>query len=187
MAKKISELTTITSLAGTEYIPVVQTVGGADDPKKITTANARTYLGAGAAQAEWRADTHAGYGGTDTRIPYFTNVRSNVDTAGAMTVVNDSTSGCKITINTADYYTVSYNFSPTSASYIGLSINSAQLTTGIDAISVANRLALSYIPATHTDQICVRVWLAVNDVIRPHSGAITPDTAAFANFSITRG
>lgn len=179
---KLSDGTTVAAPVGTSYIPLARTSGTPGNDKVLST-----YFAAAKAQCEWRADTHAGYGSTDTKIPYFTNVRVNVDTAGAITVVNNSTNGCKITINTADYYTFSFNMSPTSASYIGLSINSTQLTTGIDGINVQNRLALSYIPATHTDQICVRVYCAVSDVVRPHAGAVGADTAAFSNFSVTRG
>ena len=138
-------------------------------------------------QCEWRADTHAGYGSTDTKIPYFTNVRVNVDTASAIAVTNNSTNGCKVLINTADYYTFSYNASPAVASYIGFSLNSAQLTTTVDGINVQNRLALTYIVGTETARISIRLWCAVNDVVRVHTSGVAPYDAAFSNFSVTRG
>lgn len=184
--KAMSALRTAQAIAA-QVVSPVSSVHGRTGAVTAQAGDYAAFYAPVKPQCEWRADTHAGYGSTDTKIPYFSNVRENVDTAGAMTVVNNSTNGCKITINIADYYTVSYNFSPSSASYIGISLNSAALTTGIEVISVANRLAVSYVPETHTDQICVRVWLAVNDVIRPHTGAVAADTAAFSNFSITRG
>ena len=137
-------------------------------------------------QCEWRADTHAGYGSTDTKIPYFTNVRVNVDTAEAITVTNNSTNGCKVLINTADYYTFSFNMSPSSAAYAGISLNSSQLTTDIGSINVQNRLALAYIEATNTGHVSIRLYCAKDDVVRPHGG-VAVYTAAFSNFSVTRG
>lgn len=186
MGVKISELTSMGTLAGTEKL------AGVDTGTQYTTpADLKIYLDAYHSpmkpQCEWRADTHAGYGSTDTKIPYFTNVRVNVDTASAITVTNNSTNGCMVLINTADYYTFSYNASPASATYIGFSLNSAQLTTGVDAINVQNRLALSYIVGTETARVSVRLWCAVNDVVRPHTNAVAADTAAFSNFSVTRG
>ena len=187
--QKISELTEATNCTGAELVSVVQ--GGTTKKAPLNTrikAYFDTLYATAKPQCEWRADTHAGYGSTNTRIPYMTNVRVNVDTAGAITVSNSSTNGLSITINIADYYTVSYQFSPTSASYIGISLNSAQLTTGVDSITAANRLGLTYIPGTHTGRVTARVYCAVNDVIRPHSyAAIGADTAAFAQFSINRG
>lgn len=185
--KKFTDLTAADTITGAEILALVQS----GNSRKAALTAIKTYFDTLYAtvkpQCEWRADTHAGYGSTNTRIPYMTNVRVNVDTAGAITVSNSATNGLSITINIADYYTISYQFSPTSAGYIGISLNSAQLTTGVDSITAANRLGLTYIPATHTDRVTARVYCAVNDVIRPHSAAIGADTAAFAQFSVNRG
>jgi hypothetical protein len=138
-------------------------------------------------QCEWRADTHAGYGSADTKIPYFTNVRSNVDTAGAISVTNNSTNGCKVLINTADYYTFSFNMAPSSSSYLGLSINSSELTTNVESISASARLRLKFASATETNGVSIRLWCPVNAVIRPHAAASSAHDTAFSNFSVTRG
>lgn len=185
--KKYTELPQANAITGAEILAMVQGGDSVQGDIDLIKAYFDTLYATAKPQCEWRADTHAGYGSTNTRIPYMTNVRVNVDTAGAITVSNSSTNGLSITINIADYYTVSYQFSPTSASYIGISLNSAQLTTGVDGITAANRLGLTYIPGTHTDRVTARVYCAVNDVIRPHSAPIGADTAAFAQFSINRG
>lgn len=197
-----SSLTTTAGNAGSVYITAdkgvyywrdyVTSAPTADSDSYYATANGgeTRWVRSGrpnAPQCEWRADTHAGYGSTDTKIPYFSNVRVNVDTAGAITVVNDSTNGCKITINTADYYTISFNMAPSAASYFGVSLNSTQLTTNIESITDSNRLCRTFASATETMHTSVRTWLAVNDVVRPHAAGSAAFIASASNFSITRG
>ena len=139
-------------------------------------------------RAEWRANTHAGYGSTDTRIPYFTNIDVNVDTAGAMTIVNNATNGCRVTINTAGRYAISYWFIPSGANAgIGISINSSQLTTNIGSITAANRVAFAGAVDGVGSLCSITLDLEQNDVIRPHGNAIGAGAfAAISGFSIVR-
>lgn len=138
-------------------------------------------------RAEWMADTLAGFGSTDTKIPYFTNVNINSDTAGAMTVVNNSTNGCKITINTAGRYTVGFWMYLSQANYIGISVNSNQLTTNITSITAAHRRALdTSAGADYMAFVSFTGWLAVNDVIRPHTAGAGSNSSALNGFSICR-
>ena len=137
-------------------------------------------------QCEWRADGHAGYGDTDTCIPYFTNVRTNVDTASAITIVNNSTNGCKVTINTADYYTFTLSMNFSSIVWFGISRNSSQLATSITSINARDCLNLSATSDRQTS-VSIRLYCSANDVIRPHSDGSGVSSSGYTRFSVTRG
>jgi len=138
-------------------------------------------------RAEWMADTHAGYGSTATKIPYFTNVNINVDTASAMTVINNATDGCKVTINTAGRYGVTY-WSDQGAigDSIGISVNGSP-TTNIQSITGAQRRSHAQCGyPTAAVAVSTIMDLSVNDVVRPHTDAQAIATAALCGFSICR-
>ena len=138
-------------------------------------------------QATWRANTYTGYGSTNTRIPYFTTVVENVDTAAALTVSNSATNGLSITINTPGKYSISFSANFSSASTMGLSLNSSQLTTNIVSITAANRLGLTDTAgAGFGSSISVTKYFAANDVIRPHTNGVAANTAASWDFIIER-
>lgn len=151
--------------------------------KKSTLAQIKTAL-----IPAWaiRWDTHAGYGSTDTRIPYFTN--KNTDTSGSdLTIVNNATNGLRLTIVSTGVYAVSYWYSPASSSNIGISLNSSQLTTNISSITAANRLALSNVAvAAGAAFVSWAGPLTAGDVIRPHADAIGTSLAGIAGFTIQR-
>lgn len=154
---------------------------------QINADRARLTLLENRCNTRW--DTYAGYGGTDTCIPYFTN--KNTDTsAGQYTIVNNSTNGLKITINTAGVYSVTFCANAQLGSgvsvFAGVSLNSAQLTTAIQSITAADRLALNVSENNGYTAISVTLPLAVNDVIRPHTNAYAMTQAALASFSITK-
>lgn len=140
----------------------------------------------------WRADTHAGYGSTDTYIPYFTNVRVNNIVNSDITVTNNATNGCKVLINTAGLYSITFTWVGDSggAGGSGISLNSTELTTTIGSISAATRLTFSrgQVVASDFDAFCnsVTLWLAVNDVIRPHTNGVTPGSTAQPAFNIVK-
>lgn len=134
-----------------------------------------------------RWDTYAGYGGTDTRIPYFTN--KNTDTSsGQYTIVNNATNGLKITINTAGVYALTFvgtaEVGSGAPQYVGISLNSSQLTTNIESITAADRLVISPSPVNLFMSASITLPLSVNDVVRPHTNAypmtFTPALAAFS-------
>lgn len=137
-------------------------------------------------QCEWRADGHAGYGSTDTCIPYFTNVRTNVDTELAITMENNSTNGCKVTIKTADYYTFTLSMNFSSIVWFGISRNSSQLTTSITSIKAQDCLNLSATSDRQTS-VSIRLYCSENDVIRPHSDGSGVSSSGYTRFSVTRG
>lgn len=135
-----------------------------------------------------RLDTHAGYGSTNTRIQYFSNVRTDVDTSNSWTYANTSTNGLSVTIDIAGTYAISYSPGADSAHYGGISLNSNSLTTNINDIDVEDRLASNYhnIGGGTTGFVGWSGRLAVNDVIRPHTNAVVPGSTSAAVFSIVR-
>lgn len=186
--KKISAMTAASAYTGSnEFYELVQGGNTRQGSHALLKAYFDTLYTAAIVRAEWRADTHAGYGGTDTKIPYFTNVNVNVDTAAAMTVVNNSTNGTRVTINTAGRYAVSYWAFTLAAAYIGISLNSAQLTTNIQTITAADRIALATSAgASYAILVSWTGTLAANDVIRPHADGTSSAGAALHGFSICR-
>lgn len=139
----------------------------------------------------WRADTHAGYGSTDTMIPYFTNIRSNIGLTSNYTITNDSTNGLKIVINNSGMYSISCssNGSATRMDF-GISLNSTQLTTNIISINAETRLAASDASSDGgggTAGNCSWVgYLSAGDVVRMHTSGTSLATAALAHFTIAR-
>lgn len=141
--------------------------------------------------SQLRLDTYAGYGSTDTKIMRFTN---SVENVGNMFSENHSTGyssnekGLEITINRSGRYTFSYTLSSgsTTATYAGLSLNSSQLTTNIDGITVADRLCMIYGAAGSTTIfISWSGFLKKSDIVRPHSRGITITATEQATITVS--
>jgi len=125
--------------------------------------------------------TGNGHGSTNTKIRRFTTTLSSSGTA--ITYADSVTLGASFTINSPGLYQISYsdNYSASIQAH-GVSLNSAQLTTGITTITAANRLAETYsIGAGISNSLTITARLATGDVIRPHTvglqnGASVDDT-----------
>ena len=136
------------------------------------------------ANCMWRADTHAGYGSTDTKIPYFTNVRTNIND-GSFTVGNDSTNGCTFTVNTSGIYAITYTHAG-AGFYMGISLNSTELTTNIDTITAEDRIGGHYESGGNVpQQACWTGQLSPGDIVRPHNDG-TAGTAGLASITFVR-
>lgn len=131
--------------------------------------------------------TGAGHGSTNTKIRRIeTSVASN---GSDITYASSSTAGSSWTINTAGVYTIDYTeIAGSAGAQFGISINSAQLTTGVGSITNANRLAFVEQAITGSNlQVSATIRCAVNDVIRPHTdGTASTTTERGTNFRITR-
>ena len=136
--------------------------------------------------------TGNGHGSTNTRVRRFSTTKSS--SGEAITYADSSTDGASFTINEPGLYAISYQDSGTSAttSYgLGVSLNSAQLTTDIQTITEANRLLFSstYNVGSGADSpgnASGTFNLAAGDVIRPHSGgANIPNATATGYTSFT--
>lgn len=112
-----------------------------------------------------------GWGSTNNKIPYFTNEIKNT-TGGIVTIANDSTNGFSITANKKCTVTASISSGQaTGTNILGFSLNSSELTTTIQSITAADRVALSGngSGSINTAQNpTVLIELNTGDVLRPH-------------------
>lgn len=130
--------------------------------------------------------TGNGHGGTNTKIRRFSTAMTNTGTA--ITYADSAANGASFTINEAGIYSISYSDSraSNSAAFHGASLNSAQLTTAVESITVANRLSITQDGNASVDlltSVSRVAKLAVGDVVRPHtsgSQASTTDTSMFS-------
>lgn len=126
-----------------------------------------------------------GYGSTNTVIRRFTTVHANV--GSDITYADSATLGASFTINTPGMYAISYTDSFTTASDIGVSLNSTQLTTSISAINAADRIAeATAASADFRAAVAVTSSLAAGSVIRPHCSGFATNLVANTQLTITR-
>jgi hypothetical protein len=86
----------------------------------------------------------SGTGTTDTNIRQF-NATTTVETGTSISVVTNAANGTVFTINQDGVYSMMvYDVSSNTAAHIGISRNSTQLTTNIESITAADRLAIVY-------------------------------------------
>lgn len=120
-----------------------------------------------------------GLGSTNTRIRRFATTLRSVGTA--ITYTDSATLGATFAINEPGIYAISYCELPDNYRSFGISLNSTQLTTEIDNINLANRLAYGYsynAPNEYATAVCV-VRLVAGDIVRPHYGG--PQVASATN------
>lgn len=135
---------------------------------------------------EVQANTHAGYGATNTRIPYYTNITKNTN-RGLIRVENSATLGFSITVLKACELTISSSHVASSNVAHGLTLNSNQLSTDIFSITPPTRLTLSYTSFADTNQAVTASYTGffqAGDVIRPHTTGTTPAQVNRANISV---
>ena len=133
-----------------------------------------------------RLNTANGYGSTNTKIRRFTNIVNNVGTD--ITYADSATLGGTFTINTAGVYSVSHSDQFNAFDWLGLSINSSQLTTSITSINVADILSISSNPSANAGGACsATFYAAAGSVIRAHEGgSVTGTNTAICQFTIAR-
>lgn len=131
--------------------------------------------------------TAAGHGSTNTKIR---RIETLVSSAGSdITYASSAASGSTWTINTAGVYGIDYIEIPGAANaQIGISKNSAELTTGIGSITNATRIAFVEQPATGLqNNVYAKVYCLPGDVIRAHTdGTASTTTERGTNFRIIR-
>lgn len=137
----------------------------------------------------YRASDHAGFGSTNTVIPYYTNIRQN-EGQNVSDIRNDSTDGFSITAKEVCIVKASYSLnSPSSGSQtVGWSINSSELTTQFNGINDSNRIIKSSNSPTpgenYTFETSVNIRLNINDVLRPHTEGAIPSATQFQYINI---
>ena len=138
---------------------------------------------------QYKYDTHAGYGSTNIKIPYFTN--NNQAIGNLITSNSNSTNGLSITINKSGRYSIKYIFVPPSLAALyqaGISINSSQLSTSVGSITNTTILALNSQTSSAqgvTFDMSVSLYLNSNDIIRPHTDGNLSATPANCQFFVT--
>ncbi len=133
-----------------------------------------------------RVHTANGYGSTNTAILRYTTVLDNFGTD--ITYADSATLGASWTINTPGVYSISAHGAPSlTNAYVGISVNSNQLTTGINSVSAANRLAwaVAYTGNAGTEASFTGFFQA-GDVIRAHADGTAAGVAGNYQFSVTR-
>ena len=133
---------------------------------------------------EWRGDTFAGFGSTDTKIAYVSNVRVNKDPFNKVTVVNDGTNGLRITIDKAMSMSLAATWRAPggSLSNAGFSLNSSELTTNINTITVADRLQYSTAAQADATEFSVAGDFDSGDILRFHTDGLTPGNVNQVHF-----
>lgn len=128
-----------------------------------------------------------GKGSTNTAIRKYSNLL--VGTGTAITASNSATAGLSYTINEPGIYAMTLTESENAINSVGISKNSAQLTTGAEATTASDMLATTTTPtASYMTSIHCTARLAVGDVIRPHNNVAAGDGtyAARAGFRIVK-
>jgi len=112
-------------------------------------------------------NTGNGFGSTNTQIRRFTTTQTN--TGSAITYADSATLGASFTINEDGIYAMTFVGQGGGSgvdTYVGISLNSAQLSTAIELITAANRLGVA--TATTFGSVSRVQRLVASDVIRPH-------------------
>jgi len=128
--------------------------------------------------------TANGFGSTNTRIRRFTTTQFTQGTD--ITYADSATLGSTFTINVTGVYAISYSDAAASAFTLGIFLNSAQLTTSVDTISMANKLITTSTNTTDEKSTAWTGFLSVTDVIRPHTSGVAGGSTTRAIFTIVR-
>lgn len=128
-----------------------------------------------------------GHGSTNNKVRRYTTTQSSVGTS--ITYADSAANGASFTINDTGIYAI-YSVDVLSASNTvhGASVNSSELTTGINGITAADRILTVQTPAAGFSATgsCV-VRLTATDVVRPHGDGTADGTLALNSvFAIRR-
>lgn len=120
-----------------------------------------------ASESQVIVNTGNGWGSTNTKIRRFANIESEI--GDAITYADSATDGGSFTINARGVYHVSLTDSDSDTSYIGLSLNSTQLTSNINNINVNDKLGSDNVGGTNqSGSTSVTRVFDKGDVIRAH-------------------
>lgn len=138
------------------------------------------------AQSMIKLGLATGYGTTNAMIRRFTNV---LVTQGAdITYADSATLGGALTINTAGVYAISYCDTFGAVGWMGLSLNSASLSTAINTLSAPEVIvAAASAQAGYGVAVSSTLYLASGAVVRAHTNAQgTGANATIVQLTITR-
>lgn len=152
----------------------------------IESLNSVDGIGSGqSASAIYHYDTWAGWGSTNNKIPYWTNLDQASDSSSLLTISNSSSLGFSVTANRRALVSMVWNITTNAGDYAGISKNSNQLTTAIDSIARVNQVTYQYNnAANYSITISVSVMLEPGDVLRPHAGGTTTNSNSLNNIFV---
>lgn len=134
-----------------------------------------------------RVDGGNGFGSTATQIRRFSNIRDNLGVD--VEYADSAAGGATFTVKSNGVYSISYtDTAQTNGAYIGISKNSTQLTTSIDNIDAADRLALERslnLGITESMNVSWTGYLNSGDIIRPHTSGQSTSVVQAALFTVT--
>jgi hypothetical protein len=134
-----------------------------------------------------RVHTANGYGSTNTFIRRFSTIVTNQ--GPDITYADSATLGATFTINTNGVYAISFSDQFNGSDFMGISLNSNQLTTSVASITASTRIAVTTTAANanYPGNCGVTLYLTVGDVIRAHTDADPSGTIpALTTFTISR-
>jgi hypothetical protein len=141
----------------------------------------------GASPSMVRLVTMNGAGSTNTAIRRFTTTVISQGTD--ITYADSATLGATFTVNANGVYAISYCDAFGSSQYVGLSLNSTQLSTSIDSINNADKLIYGDTAAANViSAVAWSGYLASSSVVRAHGIAGLSNSAVLnrCSFTITR-
>jgi hypothetical protein len=126
-----------------------------------------------------------GYGATNTKIRRFSTTALNI--GDAITCTDSANNGLSCTINSDGIYSFQYiDVFSAGACQIGISLNSAQLTTSIQSVTASTRIAWMTSAGSNLAGNAVGTYFFKSgDVVRPHTDAQC-DATTTASFIITK-
>lgn len=130
--------------------------------------------------------TGNGHGSTNNKIRRFANIA--VETGSAVTRADSASSGASFAINENGIYTMTYGDSYSGgANNYGISVNSSQLTTAIQSITIADILTRKSSTAATNGIACKSMRpLLAGDVIRAHTDGLCNSAAGDTSYFTIR-
>jgi hypothetical protein len=132
--------------------------------------------------------TANGYGSTNTKIRRFSNTVQNFGTD--ITYVDDASLGGSFTVNKDGVYNISYTDLFASVQNMGITKNSAELTTSVQTLTVPSSILTAVVTpaANYSATASTSVYLIKGDVIRAHTTGVASgtDVSFEAKFTISK-
>lgn len=121
-----------------------------------------------------RFNTYIGYGSTDNKIPKFNAVTESVGNMVSHNHGSYGVHGLEITILKSGLYGAIFVGTFQDGTTLGITKNSAALTTSLSGISDYSIKLTQHITnaANYTGHASFKKWLNKNDVIRPHTSGV---------------
>lgn len=168
------------------YITSSATAGGNWDVQPAGTSGGG---GGGALDSHVSVYGGNGFGGSSSGETAIRNFTTVADSSGSdiTYTARDTTHGDKFTINTTGTYSISYaDYDSNSQQIFGISINSNQLSTSVDSITIADMRGYAKAGAAQIQYYAITIPLTAGDVIRAHTDGALDGSGNWIRFTITR-